>query len=66
MDGTVKKIGTIRQTVEHLHAEGYGISENALRFWVKSGQIKAKFVGRKAYINYDAVISFLTDEGEAC
>lgn len=54
------KTGSIREVHSRLVAEGYKISENSLRVWVKQGVVPAAFVGKKAYINYDAVVSVLT------
>lgn len=57
----VKKFesGTIRQTLQRLREEGYFISENALRIWVKSGLIPANYCGMRAYLYYPNVINFL-------
>jgi len=57
----VKKFesGTIRQTLQRLHEEGYHISESALRVWVKSGLIPANYCGIRAYLYYPNVIRFL-------
>lgn len=51
--------GSIRQTLQRLHAEGYCVSENALRTWVKSGQIPASYCGKRAYVYYPNVLAFL-------
>ncbi len=36
-----------------------GISQHALRGWVKSGQVPAVFAGNKALINLDRLLDFL-------
>ncbi len=54
------KIGTIREIQTRLNADGYHISEYALRLWIKTGLIPAVYVGTKALISYDAVLSHLT------
>lgn len=36
-----------------------GISQHALRAWVKSGQVPAVFAGNKALINLDRLLDFL-------
>ena len=56
------KVGTIRQIHRRLLAEGYRISEYALRQWVRSGQVPAVHSGITAYINYDMVVALLTGE----
>lgn len=54
------KTGSIREVHSHLVAEGYRVSEHSIRQWVKQDLIPAAYVGRKAYINYDAVLAVLT------
>lgn len=36
-----------------------GISQHALRAWVKSGQVPAVYAGAKALINLDRLVEFL-------
>ena len=55
------KTGSIREIHRSLVANGYHISENTLRTWVKQGVVVAAFVGKKAYVNYDNVVSVLTN-----
>lgn len=50
---------SIRQTLAALRDEGINISENALRNWVRSGDIPAVYSGVKAYLWYPNVIAFL-------
>ena len=57
---------TIPNTLKRLHAEGYPVSENALRCWVKSGRIPAVYSGRRAYLWYPNVLSFLRGETNSC
>ena len=56
--------GTIPQTLEHLRSDGIYVSENALRTWVKTGSIPASYCGRRAYLWYPNVLTFLK-EGSA-
>lgn len=51
---------TIRDTAARAKAEGLPISENALRNWVKQGQIPAVCAGKKQLIYYPNLIRFLT------
>lgn len=55
------KTGSIREVHRRLVENGYRVSEHSIRQWVKQGLIPAAYVGRKAYINYDAVIAVLTN-----
>lgn len=48
------KVGTIRQILRKLKANGYSVSENALRRWVKAGMLPATYSGNVAYISYKA------------
>ena len=57
----VFETGTIPQTLEHLRADGIYISENALRTWVKTGNIPASYCGRRAYLWYPNVLAFLRE-----
>lgn len=54
------KLGTIRKIHAALVANGYQVSENALRQWVKLGKIPARYSGTVAYLSYEQVIEFLT------
>ena len=51
---------SIRQTLATLRDDGINISENALRSWVKSGDIPAVYSGVKAYLWYPNVLAFLS------
>lgn len=53
---------SIPNTLKRLHDEGYPVSENALRCWVKSGKIPAVYSGRRAYLWYPNVLAFLRGE----
>ena len=55
----ITEVGTIRQTLSRLRAEGFAISENALRTWVKTGAIPAVYAGKKAFLFYPNVRGFL-------
>lgn len=56
------KAGTIRQVHRALVTDGYRISENALRQWVRSGQLPSVHSGATAYINYDMVVALLSGQ----
>ena len=53
------KTGSIREVHRRLMEHGHHVSEHTIRKWVKQGIIPASYCGRKAYINYDAVIAVL-------
>ena len=53
------QVGTIRQIHQHLHDEGYLVSQYTLRQWVKTGVLPAVFVGSKALISFANVIGIL-------
>ena len=53
------KVGSIRQIHKALTSDGYCISENAIRHWVKQGHIRAAYSGNIAYIAYDSVVNYL-------
>ncbi len=55
------KTGSIREIHRNLVSNGYHISENTLRTWVKQGVVVAAYVGKKAYVNYDNVVSVLNN-----
>ena len=50
---------SIRQTLKMLRQDGIFVSENALRTWVKNGDIPAVYSGAKAYLWYPNLIAFL-------
>ena len=54
------RFGSIREIHRALVADGYKLSEYALRVWVKGGLIPAVYSGKKAYIRYDSVVDFLS------
>ena len=54
------RVGTIRAIHRALIADGYAISECALRSWVKTGMLPAVYNGAVAYISYDNVVKMLT------
>ena len=54
------KAGTIGQIHQRLIADGYHISQYALRQWVKDGTIPSVRSGKKIFIVYDHVVEFLT------
>lgn len=54
-----KNVGSIRQIHNRLIKEGYHISEYAIRIWIKTGQLKAAYVGVKALVSYSAVLRLI-------
>lgn len=54
------KAGTIGQIHQRLVADGYRISQYALRQWVKDGTIPSVRSGKKVFITYAHVVEFLT------
>lgn len=53
--------GSIAQVHRQLNNDGYHVSENTLRAWIKQGLLPAAYNGRKAYIAYDNVVHILTN-----
>lgn len=53
------RVGSIRQIHRRLLAEGYQISEYALRQWIKAGMLPAVYSGNKAFIAYEKVLEVL-------
>ena len=56
------EFGSIRQIHQRLRAEGYALSEYALRQWVKTGRVPAVYSGTKAYITYASVLTVINGE----
>ncbi|MEY8233222.1 hypothetical protein AALA82_16585 [Oscillospiraceae bacterium 50-16] len=50
MSNNTLETGTIRQVYRYLTANGYKVSEYAIRRWVKQGLIPAAYSGSTAYI----------------
>lgn len=50
---------SIRATTERLRADQLPVSENALRHWVKRGEIPCRWSGTKALLFYPSVLQFL-------
>lgn len=59
------RMGTVRETIERLHEDGYNLAEYALRRLIKTEQIHAVYCGKKALVCYSNVVGFLegTDSG---
>ena len=51
---------TIRGTVQRAQSEGLGISEYALRSWIKRGLIPVRYAGSKTLVFWPNVRDFLT------
>ena len=56
------EFGSIRQIHQRLLAEGYALSEYALRQWVKTGRVPAVYSGKKAYITYASVLTVINGD----
>lgn len=55
-------VATINKTIERAKETQLGITETALRRWVKDGCIPAVYVGNKALIYWPTLIAFLSGE----
>lgn len=53
------EVGSIRQVHRRLQAEGFLVSECALRRWIKTGELPAVFSGNKALISFKKVLTLL-------
>ena len=53
------KVGTIRTIHRQLLADGYQVPETALRCWVKTSDLPARFSGKTAYVSYDRAVTLL-------
>lgn len=51
--------GTIRQMHRAVNAEGYSVSENAIRKWVKTGEIRCPVVGNRPIVTKKAILKRL-------
>lgn len=57
------KVGTIREVHRQLLDEGYKVPETALRRWVKTGELPARFSGKTAYVSYEKAVILLVGQG---
>ncbi len=57
------KVGTIREVHRQLLNEGYMVPETALRRWVKTGELPARFSGKTAYVSYEKAVTLLIGQG---
>lgn len=55
-------MASVHGTALRLKAEGFGISEHALRSWVEEGKLPVVQAGRNRLINWNTLMRFL--EGE--
>lgn len=53
---------TVREAVSRAKAEGYPVSEYALRLWIKQGAFPIRKVGNKILVFYPNLVSFLRCE----
>ena len=58
---TTFETGSIRQIHQRLRDEGYGVTENSLRTWVRQGIVPSVRCGNKAYITFSNVVKVLTE-----
>lgn len=56
------RINTINVELEQCRAEGYPISEKALRSWIRQGVIPSVSIGNRRLVLHDNVIAFLRCE----
>ena len=56
---------TIREAVARAKAEGYPVSEYALRMWIKQGTFPVRKVGSKFLIFYPNLVAFIRCESGA-
>ena len=56
------EVATINKTIERAKQSHLGITETALRRWVKDGLVRAMYVGNKALIYWPTLIAFLSGE----
>lgn len=53
---------TIREAVKRAKEEGYPISENCLRTWIRSGAVPVRKAGNKHLIYYPRILDYLRCE----
>lgn len=58
------RLNTINAEIEQCRAEGYPISEKALRSWIRQGVIPSVSIGNRRLVLHDNVIAFLRCESE--
>lgn len=59
---TISNILTIRQAVARACAEGYIISDRALRRWIRNKEIPVRQVGNRTLLFYPDLIYYLTGQ----
>lgn len=59
---TTSNILTIRQAVARACADGYCISEYALRHWVQRNEIPVRQIGNRKLIFYPDLVCYLTGQ----
>jgi len=52
-------VGSIRQVHRRLKADGYNVSEYALRLWVKTGELPSRRIGNKFLVSYNNAVAIL-------
>lgn len=55
---------TPRQTVVRLKADGLPVSEYAIRCWIRTKQIPAAWIGKRALLYYPNVVQFIRQQSE--
>ena len=48
-----------RQTIKQAADDGYPVSENAIRTWLRTGELPHVQVGNRKYINYERFLEFV-------
>ena len=57
-------VTTIKEAAARARAAGLPVAECALRRWIKTGEISARYAGRKALVFYPEIVAFLTGSAE--
>ena len=65
-DGGVylNRLNSVRREIHACRAEGYPISERALRTWVRDGLIPSVAAGKRTLVYHENVLRFLRGETE--
>ena len=58
------QINTINGELQLCRAEGYPISEKALRTWIRQGMIPSVSIGNRKLVLHDNVVKFLRCESD--
>ena len=58
----MSNVNTIPQELRRCREEGYNISEQALRGWLRQGMIPCVKIGNRSLVLHDNVVAFLRCE----